>query len=54
MLDLHLNLKKFQVEGQSFREAKKILKEAELIEKAGAFSIVLECLSPQCSKTCYK
>jgi len=37
--------KKFKVEGQTKREIKKLLKEAKLIEKAGAFSIVLECLS---------
>ena len=29
---------------------KKILKEAQLVEKAGAFSIVLECLSPNAAK----
>ena len=37
--------KKFKVEGQTKREITKLLKEAKLIEKAGAFSIVLECLS---------
>ena len=42
--------KKFQIEGQSHKEAKKILKEAELIEKSGAFSVVLECLSPNAAK----
>ena len=36
--------KKFQIEGQSKKQAAKLLKEALLIEKAGAFSIVLECL----------
>ena len=38
--------KKFKIEGQSTTGAKKLLKEAKLIEKAGAFSIVLECLTP--------
>ncbi|MDA7715525.1 3-methyl-2-oxobutanoate hydroxymethyltransferase [Pelagibacteraceae bacterium] len=37
--------KKFKVEGQTKIETKKLLKEAKLIEKAGAFSIVLECIS---------
>ena len=38
--------KKFRIEGQSISGANKLLKEAKLIEKAGAFSIVLECLTP--------
>ena len=38
-----LNLKKFSVEGTTRESAKKLLKEALKIEKAGAFSIVLEC-----------
>ena len=38
--------KKFKVEGESIEKANKLLKEAQLIEKAGAFSIVLECLTP--------
>ena len=37
---------KFQVEGKNEREVKKLIKEAMLIEKAGAFSIVLECITP--------
>jgi len=37
--------KKFKIEGKSQEEAFKLLDEAKLIEKAGAFSIVLECLS---------
>ena len=41
---------KFKIEGQTNKEIKKLLNEAKLIEKAGAFSIVLECLSPKCSK----
>ena len=42
--------KKFKVEGDTKAKAFKLLKEALLIEKAGAFSIVLECISPQASK----
>ena len=42
--------KKFKIEGSSKKEEKKILKEAQLVEKAGAFSIVLECLSPNAAK----
>ena len=38
--------KKFKIEGQTKSESSKLLKEALSIEKAGAFSIVLECLSP--------
>ncbi len=37
--------KKFKIEGRTQKEAYKLLREAMLIEKAGAFSIVLECLS---------
>ena len=47
---LHHNLKKFKIEGQTKIEANKLLKEAKLIERAGAFSIVLECLSPSTAK----
>ena len=42
--------KRFKIEGETINKAKKLLKEAELIEEAGAFSIVLECLSPNASK----
>jgi 3-methyl-2-oxobutanoate hydroxymethyltransferase len=42
--------KKFKVEGDTLKKANKLLDEALLIEKAGAFSIVLECLSPLASK----
>ena len=42
--------KKFKIEGNTKLEAKKLLEEAKLIEKAGAFSIVLECIVPQTSK----
>ena len=41
---------KFKVHGQTTAEIAKLLKEAKLIEKKGAFSIVLECLSPTSAK----
>jgi len=42
--------KKFKIEGNTKGEAIKLLKEAKLIEKAGAFSIILECLSPEAAQ----
>ena len=42
--------KKFIIEGQTKKEINKLLNEAKLIEKSGAFSIVLECLSPEAAK----
>ena len=42
--------KKFRVEGQTKNESLKLLEEAKSIEKAGAFSIVLECLTPHAAK----
>ncbi len=42
--------KKFKIEGLTKQKTKQLLKEAKLIEKAGAFSIVLECIPPQASK----
>ncbi len=42
--------KKFKIEGDTKNKAKKLLKEAKDIEKAGAFAIVLECLNPKASK----
>ncbi len=42
--------KKFKIEGVSQKEAGKLLKEARMIEKAGAFSIVLECIAPNTAK----
>ncbi len=42
--------KKFKIEGKTKIEAIKLLKEAKLIQDAGAFSIVLECLSPESAK----
>ena len=41
---------KFKLEGQSIREINSLLDEAKLIEKAGAFAIVLECLTAKASK----
>ena len=41
---------RFKVEGKKKREAKKLIKESISIEKAGAFSIVLECLTPSVAK----
>ena len=37
--------KKFKVEGKNLVEQKKLLKQAKKLEKAGVFSIVLECIS---------
>ncbi len=42
--------KRFKLEGQSKREAHALLEEAKLIERAGAFSIVLECLTSYAAK----
>ena len=42
--------KKFKVEGRNIREQSKLMKLAKSIEKAGAFSIVLECISKMTSK----
>ena len=42
--------KKFKLEGQSKKEAEILLKEAKLIEKAGAFCIVLECITSKAAK----
>jgi 3-methyl-2-oxobutanoate hydroxymethyltransferase len=42
--------KKFKVEGDTADEANKLINEALLIEKAGAFAIVLECISPRTAK----
>ena len=37
--------KRFKIQGSSLKEEKKLTYEASRIEKAGAFSIVLECIS---------
>ena len=41
---------KFNVEGRTKVEVNRLLNEAKSIEKAGAFSIILECLSPKSAK----
>ncbi len=41
---------KFKVQGVTKAESKKLLNEAMLIEKAGAFSIVLECIESKSAK----
>ncbi len=46
--------KKFKIEGDTKKKVERLLKEALLIEKAGAFSIVLECLTPYASKSITK
>ncbi len=46
--------KNFNVEGKNRYEIKKLIKEALLIEKAGAFSIVLECITPYTARTITK
>tara|TARA_Y100000591_G_C21729579_1_gene643288 strand:+ start:264 stop:1037 length:774 start_codon:yes stop_codon:yes gene_type:complete len=42
--------KKFKVEGKNKIEEAKLLRHAKKIEKAGAFSIVLECISKKAAK----
>ena len=42
--------KKFKVEGENSKEFKKLLNLAKKIEKAGAFSIVLECINKKSSR----
>ena len=42
--------KKFKTEGISKKEVNTLLREAKLIEEAGAFSLVLECLSSNAAK----
>ena len=42
--------KKFKLEGRSKKEMKALLNEAKLIENAGAFAIVLECLTSHAAK----
>jgi 3-methyl-2-oxobutanoate hydroxymethyltransferase len=42
--------KKYKVAGENSYEIKNLVKESILIEKAGAFSIVLECLTPKAAK----
>ena len=42
--------KRFKIEGDTQNKIKELLNEAKLIEKAGAFSIVLECVTPKAAK----
>ena len=42
--------KKFTLYGKNMKEINSLLREAKLIERAGAFSIVLECLTAQAAK----
>ncbi len=42
--------KKFKVEGKNKLEEQRLIKEAKLIQQAGAFSIVLECVTPNVAK----
>ena len=42
--------KKFKVEGINSTEIKKLIKESFMIEQAGAFSIVLECVAAKAAK----
>ena len=42
--------KRFKLEGRSKKEVNALLKEAKLIESAGAFAIVLECLTSNAAK----
>ena len=41
---------KFKIEGNTLGKANKLLKDALSIQNAGAFSIVLECISPKAAK----
>ena len=41
---------KFKVEGKNSLEAKKLINESISVQKAGAFSIVLECITPITAK----
>jgi 3-methyl-2-oxobutanoate hydroxymethyltransferase len=45
---------KFKIEGKNKIEEKKLIKESLLIENAGAFSIVLECITPNVAKAITK
>ena len=42
--------KKFKLEGDTVGKANKLINEALLIERAGAFAIVLECVAPMTAK----
>ena len=42
--------KKFKIEGKTKKEEKRLIRDALSIEKAGAFSIILECVTPNTAK----
>ena len=42
--------KNFKLEGRNKKEIQKLYEQANLIEKAGAFSLVMECLTPYAAK----
>ena len=42
--------RKFKVEGKNTKEEKKLINEAIMVENAGAFSVVLECVTPNTAK----
>ena len=42
--------KKFELEGNNEKEIKLLINDAKRIENSGAFSIVLECISPKAAK----
>ena len=42
--------KKFSFKGKKIKESERILNDTKLLEKAGAFSIVLECIETKLSK----
>ena len=46
--------KKFKVQGAKKNEEQKLLRDAKLIEKAGAFSIVLECVAKKTAENISK
>ena len=46
--------KKFNVSGIKKKEEEKLIEESKKIEKAGAFSIVLECITPYTARTITK
>jgi 3-methyl-2-oxobutanoate hydroxymethyltransferase len=46
--------KKFSFKGKRLAERNTILKDAQLLEKAGIFSVVLECVEMKLSKTITK
>ncbi len=42
--------KKFKLEGKNIKEINYLIKTAKLIEEAGAFSVVLECVTPKAAR----